>query len=235
MSKKQSKARREEWTNQDIRQRRISGSRKAALRRYEDPTERAKASARMRAKYKEDAEFAQQNREHLDRLNRSRRGKPRGAKGLSRSPEYKIWDGMIGRCHRPKTKQYKDYGGRGIYVCDEWRGRGGFVQFIDHIGRRPSPELTLGRIDNDGHYEPGNVRWETRVEQMSNCRRTRFVTIRGETMSLTAWARRLRASKIDETVSKISTMHARPQRDAAGTSSETVMVPAMFTPVWRTQ
>ncbi|KKN30611.1 hypothetical protein LCGC14_0832250 [marine sediment metagenome] len=190
MNKARSKARTKEWEDPEIRKRRVEGVRKAAFRRYEDQGERNKASARTKALF-DDPAYREKHRRAMQKLGKQNRGKPRSAKGLSRSPEYKIWSGMIERCHNPKTVPYKNYGGRGIHVCDEWRGRGGFVRFIEHVGRRPSSELTIGRIDNDGHYEPGNVRWETRVEQMANRRITRHVTIRGETMTLTAWARHI--------------------------------------------
>jgi hypothetical protein len=70
------------------------------------------------------------------------------------------------RCINPNLAAYPDYGGRGIRVCDEWQGLEGFYRFLDHIGPKPSPELTLDRIDND----PNNVRWASRHEQLKNRR-----------------------------------------------------------------
>jgi len=63
------------------------------------------------------------------------------------------WRGMINRCESPKNKQYKDWGGRGIKVCDRWKD---FDLFVEDVGPRPSPEYQLDRIDNDGNYEPDN-------------------------------------------------------------------------------
>ena len=91
------------------------------------------------------------------------------AKG--RSPEHMIWAAMIQRCHNPKNPAFKDYGGRGISVCPEWRGS--FISFFDCIGQRPNKDLTLDRINNDGNYEPNNVRWATRSEQNFNQRRSK--------------------------------------------------------------
>jgi hypothetical protein len=88
--------------------------------------------------------------------------------GMSYIPEYKLWTAMISRCHYPKHKHFKNYGGRGIRVCDAWRES--FETFLADVGRRPEPGMTLDRRDNDGHYEPGNVRWATRSEQMLNTR-----------------------------------------------------------------
>ncbi len=89
--------------------------------------------------------------------------------GMARTPMHKLWDGMIARCHRPSCwKAYPYYGGRGIIVCQRWRER--FEAFLEDMGERPHPSLTLEPINNDGNYEPGNVRWATRKEQMANRR-----------------------------------------------------------------
>jgi hypothetical protein len=85
-----------------------------------------------------------------------------------RSPEYRIWRGMKIRCCNPRSKDFPRYGGRGIRVCQRWLDS--FAAFLADVGPRPAPHLTLDRIDNDGHYEPGNVRWATRSEQQQNKR-----------------------------------------------------------------
>lgn len=85
-----------------------------------------------------------------------------------RAVEYKIWCGIIDRCTRPGNKSFKNYGGRGISICPEWRSS--FPAFLAHIGRRPGPQYSVDRIDNERGYEPGNVRWATRAEQLRNRR-----------------------------------------------------------------
>jgi len=86
--------------------------------------------------------------------------------GGVRWPEYKIWAAIVQRCTNPNNPGYVHYGGRGIKVCDEWRAS--FEAFIKSVGRRPEPGLQLDRIDNNGNYEPGNMRWITRDENMRN-------------------------------------------------------------------
>jgi hypothetical protein len=76
---------------------------------------------------------------------------------------------MIGRCYIPTTKSFSAYGGRGIKVCDQWRGAGGFARFLKDMGPRPDG-LTLDRIDTDGHYSPDNCRWADWPTQYANRR-----------------------------------------------------------------
>jgi hypothetical protein len=88
--------------------------------------------------------------------------------GDSTTVEYEAWCGMKRRCTKSDEPDWKLYGGRGIKVCDEWIND--YPAFLAHIGRRPSPEHSIDRIDNDGNYEPGNVRWATPKEQRNNQR-----------------------------------------------------------------
>lgn len=81
--------------------------------------------------------------------------------------EYNCWAMMKQRCLNPKATAYRHYGARGIGVCDRWRA---FAAFIADVGSAPSPRHSLDRINNDGDYEPGNVRWATKSEQAKNQR-----------------------------------------------------------------
>jgi hypothetical protein len=91
------------------------------------------------------------------------------------------------RCQHPSHHAFQNYGGRGISVCDRWNKS--FEAFVEDVGERPTPEHTLDRIDNDGNYEPTNVRWATRQEQANNRRNNVRITHNGQTKTLAAWAR----------------------------------------------
>lgn len=109
---------------------------------------------------------------------------------LYKTKERRAWGNMISRCYNSKSINYGSYGGRGIKVCDEWRRS--FVSFLNYVGLCPSKTHSLDRFpNNDGNYEPGNVRWATREEQMNNTSRNAFITHLGETMTKADWAKRI--------------------------------------------
>ena len=92
-------------------------------------------------------------------------GKPKNAKthGLSKTRLYTIWHSMKCRCHYPATNQYKNYGGRGIKICDEWEK--GFLPFYNWaMSNGYKDDLTLDRINVNGNYEPSNCKWSTKKE-----------------------------------------------------------------------
>lgn len=103
------------------------------------------------------------------------------------SPEYTAWAHAKRRCSDPTEPYFRDYGGRGIRMCQEWADS--FEAFLAHMGPRPKSK-TLDRIDVNGHYEPGNCRWATRVEQNSNTRTNRRVVLNGETLTVAEASRR---------------------------------------------
>lgn len=82
--------------------------------------------------------------------------------------EYSAWAGMKTRCYNKEERYYPDYGGRGIIVADVFLED--FLNFLDHIGPAPGPEYSVDRINNEGNYEPGNIRWATDKEQANNKR-----------------------------------------------------------------
>lgn len=90
---------------------------------------------------------------------------PRYKDGRSHHPLYGIWKQMIQRCTNPRASHYSLYGGRGIQVCERWRTS--FWDYVADVGERP-PGKSLDRIDNNGDYEPGNVRWASQSEQLLN-------------------------------------------------------------------
>lgn len=97
--------------------------------------------------------------------------------GMSHTRVHEIWWGIVVRCTYPSRKCWKDYGGRGITICDRWRNS--FQAFLDDVGHPPTDQHSIDRIDCDGNYEPGNVRWATRLEQGANKRRNRRFQYKG--------------------------------------------------------
>lgn len=99
------------------------------------------------------------------------------------TPTYHAWEAMRQRCFDKNFAQHKDYGDRGITVCDRWSS---FKKFYEDMGAKP-PGLTLERIDNSKGYDKSNCRWATRKEQANNRRTNRLVTYHGITKTLMQW------------------------------------------------
>lgn len=108
-------------------------------------------------------------------------------KNRSNNDVYSVWCGMKRRCYQSNSDAYKNYGGRGIKICDRWLNS--FPTFLKDMGVRPDKTYSIDRIDNNGHYEPGNCRWATATEQANNTRKNHFITFNYETNTLTQWAR----------------------------------------------
>lgn len=106
--------------------------------------------------------------------------------GETHSPEHRTWNRIKVRCFNERSAGFRNYGGRGITMCPEWVDS--FPKFLEHVGRKPTPEHTIERIDNDRGYEPGNVRWATPKEQANNRRSSVWMTYRGQTKTLGQWA-----------------------------------------------
>lgn len=119
--------------------------------------------------------------------------KPGRKRKSGESPEYQAWASIRDRCFNPKTRGYENYGGRGITMHPDWVND--FSEFLSHVGRRPSPTHQLDRIDNNGHYEPGNVRWTTRKQNNRNRRNNNRIQAFGREKCLVEWAEEIGISK----------------------------------------
>ncbi len=119
-------------------------------------------------------------------------------KGAKLPPEYAVWSSILARTQNPKTKNFKDYGGRGITVCERWLS---FENFFEDMGERPGKEYSIERNNNNLGYSPDNCRWATKVEQNNNRRSNHPITHNGRTINLGQWA--------DELGIKVSTIQCR--------------------------
>lgn len=117
---------------------------------------------------------------------------------------YVSWQQMIYRCYLPTRLAFKDYGGRGIKVCDRWLK---FENFLADMGERPEGDWSIDRMDTNGNYEPGNCRWATRLQQNQNRRGNHAVEFNGKTQTLRQWARELGIN--------YKTLHSRAARIGA--------------------
>lgn len=111
----------------------------------------------------------------------------RSRHGMHGARIYKTWEGMLSRCTNPRSTGWKKYGARGIKVCERWLN---FRNFYADMGDAPTGR-TLDRIDNNGNYEPGNVRWATPKEQQTNKRTTVYLEQDGLKLTIGEWADRL--------------------------------------------
>lgn len=107
--------------------------------------------------------------------------------GMRNTPEYRVWVAMKQRCTNQNLKGWHRYGGRGIKVYAEWLND--FPAFFAYVGKKPSPKHSLDRFpNNDGNYEPGNVRWATSKEQQNNRSSNTWITVGERTLNITQWA-----------------------------------------------
>ena len=109
--------------------------------------------------------------------------------GASKTPEYKTWITIKDRCYYKNNKEYKDYGGRGIRVCDRWLHSPDL--FMSDMGPKPSPEHSIDRIDVNGDYTPENCRWATKQEQSNNRRDNVWIEFDGKKQTLKQWSEEL--------------------------------------------
>lgn len=107
--------------------------------------------------------------------------------GRANTKEHNTWMKMRTRCHNPKSREYRNWGARGIYVCQRWRDS--FIAFFEDMGPAPSPKHTIERVDNDGPYCKENCIWLPFELQARNTRRSRWITFQGKTQILEDWGR----------------------------------------------
>lgn len=154
------------------------------------------------------------------------------ARGGKTPREYWVWVSMHQRCENENNKSFRNYGGRGIKVCERWES---FGEFMNDMGYRPSSRHTIERIDNDGHYSPDNCRWATRHDQSRNTRQNHLIAFNGTTQCLADWAyqlgmsfntleKRLRDGWTEEDALTTPVVAGQKRKNRAGTTLEVVTV-----------
>lgn len=118
-------------------------------------------------------------------LQKERTSQAQKKHGKASSAIYRIWRNMLTRCQNKNVRSFADYGARGIAVCERWQK---FENFYADMGDAPIGK-TLDRVNVNGDYEPANCKWASLVEQQSNTRRNRYLTLNGRTQTISAWAR----------------------------------------------
>lgn len=113
--------------------------------------------------------------------------------GKTNTPEYQVWLGIIKRTEDPTHQSWKNYGGRGLKMCDKWRNS--FEAFLADVGLRPSKGHSLDRLNNSLGYFPENCAWKTSVQQARNRRNNHLITYKNETITLAEMTERLGFTK----------------------------------------
>ena len=122
--------------------------------------------------------------------------------GKSKDKIYRIYNHIKDRCYHKNDKSFKNYGGRGIKMCDEWNND--FMSFYnwaiengynEHLKKYRNMNTTIDRIDTNGNYEPSNCRWATQKQQANNTRRNKYITYDGITHTLQEWSRIVNISR----------------------------------------
>lgn len=117
-------------------------------------------------------------------------GKNNTKHNLVKSSEYKTWRAIKARCLNPKNPAFHNYGGRGITICDRWLNS--FENFLEDMGRKPSKNHSIDRINNNGNYELSNCKWSSKKEQSNNQRINKIVTYNEKTQTLRQWSEELK-------------------------------------------
>jgi hypothetical protein len=146
-------------------------------------------------------------------LSRERTTQRNTTHGLHSRAEYEVWKSLRQRCFNPHKANFRDYGGRGIKVCERWES---FSNFLADMGPPPTPAHSIDRVNNDGDYEPANCRWATIAEQCNNTRANVVFESGGKRMTMSQWAR---ASGIG-----LTTIHGRLRRGWPGAQAVSVPV-----------